>query len=706
MATAIVCYTVYSGWRSSVRVDHDVMTLATQTAAVVAKDVAVDLTDAVSAGNSMAGAISGLMGGGVLERKDVVALLKGVPEHYPDIFGSWMCEVPDAPQALKLTGSEGTNKVGLFTAYWTKGDNGGLDFSTWVTNTTDQWYAGPLSSGKSMISEPYVTNMGKLVTSVSVPVKVGDKIVGLAGVDVKLDDLASKFERIRPFKTGRVLLVASNSKWLVAPEKDLLSKVYADPGADALKASLADGQMRVVTGFADGRVRLIYPFTAHGMNKTWAAILDVPAETFTTPVVAEIRSTAIGGLILLLVSLGVIYAVSKFLVRRPLEAFEASVQQMASGRYDQPVSGTDRADEFGTLAKAMERFRHDLAEGRNAQAEQEKLRTSVESERERQSALEQAKAEDLRHFVVEVKSGFDALATGDLSVRMTAPLAPEFEPIRQNFNASVAALEETIGSVVHAVHTIRSGLGEISAASDDLARRTEQQAASLEETIAALNEVSGGVNDTAEGASHAHRTVQKARDDAEKGGRIVTEAIEAMTAIQGSSEKIGNIIGVIDEIAFQTNLLALNAGVEAARAGDAGKGFAVVAQEVRELAQRSAQAAREIKALVSTSSDQVKTGVDLVSASGKSLNDIAAYVVDMSTTIDNIAKSAREQAASLKEVTVAGSQMDQVTQQNAAMVEETSAAALSLTEETEMLANLVGRFKVGRAETSMPRRAA
>jgi methyl-accepting chemotaxis protein len=298
----------------------------------------------------------------------------------------------------------------------------------------------------------------------------------------------------------------------------------------------------------------------------------------------------------------------------------------------------------------------------------------------------------MAHAFEEISGGLDALSKGDLTVRI-GQVDHRYESIRNHFNSSVAALERAMRSVIGAVSTIRSGLAEISAASSDLSRRTEQQAASIEETIAALGDVTRGVNGTAEGAGRAQNASATALNRAERGGKIVGEAIAAMTAIQQSSEKIGNIIGVIDEIAFQTNLLALNAGVEAARAGEAGKGFAVVAQEVRELAQRSAAAAKEIKTLISTSSAQVDTGVKLVGASGMSLQEIMQQVVEMSATVTEIANSAREQAASLREVSAAGDQMDKITQQNAAMVEETTVAAQNLAQETAELEIMVQRFR-------------
>ncbi|WP_309643171.1 methyl-accepting chemotaxis protein, partial [Phenylobacterium sp.] len=236
-------------------------------------------------------------------------------------------------------------------------------------------------------------------------------------------------------------------------------------------------------------------------------------------------------------------------------------------------------------------------------------------------------------------------------------------------------------------------------------RRTEQQAASLEETAAALDEITATVRRTAEGATHARKVVETARSDAAEGADVVRRATSAMDEIEGSSKQIGQIIGVIDEIAFQTNLLALNAGVEAARAGEAGKGFAVVASEVRALAQRSAEAAKEIKALITASSDQVGVGVDLVAATGKALESIVTQVAEINGIVAEIAASAQEQATGLQQVNTAVNHMDQVTQQNAAMVEESTAASHALAHEAKELAVLVAQFRTG-TDDPLARRAA
>ncbi|APH73712.1 methyl-accepting chemotaxis protein [Aquibium oceanicum] len=302
-------------------------------------------------------------------------------------------------------------------------------------------------------------------------------------------------------------------------------------------------------------------------------------------------------------------------------------------------------------------------------------------------------------------SALNALAEGDLTQTLDEPFVPTMEKVRHDFNGATARLRDAMRRVVENAQGIASGSGEIRGAADDLSRRTEQQAASLEKTAAAIAEVTSAVAETSERAEEAARLVGQARGNAEKSGIVADKTVAAMERIENSSGKISSIIGIIDEIAFQTNLLALNAGVEAARAGEAGRGFAVVAQEVRELAQRSAGAAREIKQLIDASSEHVKTGVSLVGETGGVLQEIASQVQEISANVTAIVSSAREQATSLAEVNQAVTSIDKGTQQNAAMVEQSTAASKLLADEAEALRVLIAAFRLGDVRSSGSDRA-
>jgi len=320
--------------------------------------------------------------------------------------------------------------------------------------------------------------------------------------------------------------------------------------------------------------------------------------------------------------------------------------------------------------------------------------TALEHERAANEKERAEKAAEQAMVVRSLASGLKELSGGNLTPQIKEPFAGEYEQLRSDFNAAVTRLHDTVQQVLSSTSGISTGADEISQAADDLSKRTEQQAASLEETAAALEEITATVKKTAQNAKDATAIVTTAKVAAENGGRIVETAIQAMGAIEQSSKQITDIIGVIDEIAFQTNLLALNAGVEAARAGDAGKGFAVVASEVRALAQRSSEAAREIKTLIKASGEQVNSGVKLVGESGEALKKIVDQVVEVNALVTEMAQAAQQQSTGIEEVNVAVSQMDQVTQQNAAMVEQSTAASRNLATETNELSTLVSFFKV------------
>ncbi len=420
-----------------------------------------------------------------------------------------------------------------------------------------------------------------------------------------------------------------------------------------------------------------------------------------------------GGIISGLILIGAMaFAGIRVWIVRPLQRQLTTMGRLSAGDFDAEVEGIARRDEVGAIARAVAVFRDNGREKVRLEAETAKQRAQAEQERTRNEAqreeitrqAEEERAENEAHreeiarhgaFVVDsLATGLEKLSAGDLLFRLGTPFSADYEKLRADFNAALDKIQQTMSAIAATTQGVRSGSGEITQASDDLSRRTEQQAASLEQTAAALDQITATVRKTAENANDARATVSSAKADAERSGAVVGETVSAMSGIETSSRQIGNIIGVIDEIAFQTNLLALNAGVEAARAGEAGRGFAVVATEVRALAQRSADAAKEIKTLISASGQQVDSGVRLVGETGKALARIVEQVERLNVLVGDIAASAQEQATGLAQVNTAVNQMDQVTQQNAAMVEQSTAASHSLAAEAEALARLVGQFRL------------
>lgn len=422
------------------------------------------------------------------------------------------------------------------------------------------------------------------------------------------------------------------------------------------------------------------------------------AKAASTKLEDETRRSAIetglimaGGLILVIVT-G--YLATRRMIVRPAEGLSQSMLLLSEGRLDAVIEGEDRRDEIGTMARALAVFRRNAQKALSdeQQAAEDRARAADAREAERVAALGRAAALD--SAATSLGDAMRALSAGDLTVLITREFAPELERLRTDFNACVRQLAHTVGVVARTTEAIDGASREISESADHLSRRTGEQAAALEETAAALDEITVNVGHSSHRAGEARSAAATANASAAAAEDVVNRAVDAMQRIDRSSSEIASIIGVIDEIAFQTNLLALNAGVEAARAGEAGKGFAVVAQEVRELAQRSATAARDIKGLIGHSAREVETGVRLVGETGEALRAIEAHIRAINSHMDAIATASGEQSSGLQEVNRAVNSLDQVTQQNAAMAEEATAASLSLTQETERLRALVKAFRL------------
>ena len=415
-----------------------------------------------------------------------------------------------------------------------------------------------------------------------------------------------------------------------------------------------------------------------------------PQEVETLQVLAALGAASI------VVALGRLAWWLNSFVTAPIAALTQTMLKLERGDESAETPTLKRRDEIGELAEAVQAFKAGAVEKKRVDAEAVALRANAETAREgNEQAQREAIARERAVVAESIGAGLAKLADKDLTYRMSSDIPEAYSKLQLDFNAAIAQLEEAMRSVTDSTSAIRAGTAKISTASDDLSQRTEQQAAALEETAASLHEITSTVEKSAENANHARQVASVADEDAKKSAEVVRQAVAAMDGIAKSSRQISQIIGVIDEIAFQTNLLALNAGVEAARAGDAGRGFAVVASEVRALAQRAAAAAKEIKGLILASTTQVDQGVKLVAETGSSLGRIETQVAEINGVIAEIASGAKEQAIALAEVNSAIGQMDRVTQQNATMVEQSTAATHSLAQETSQLSDLIGRFQLG-----------
>jgi methyl-accepting chemotaxis protein len=424
----------------------------------------------------------------------------------------------------------------------------------------------------------------------------------------------------------------------------------------------------------------------------------------------------------LAIGTGIAFHIARNQISRPITRVTDTMTTLAAGEYGVEVPYSQRGDEIGDMARAVEVFKRNGLAVREMNAQEEALRSkSADLQSSIGMVVSAAAAGDFKQridkdygddnlnrfagsvneLVATVDNGISetrrviaSLAEGDLTQSMRGQFQGAFAELQQNVNNTLMTLQQTLQEVRGSTDAINGGTNELRTAADDLSRRTENQAASLEETSAALEEITATVKNSTERAQEASDMVGETKRSTEESGGVVRSAVEAMGRIEQASSEITQIINVIDEIAFQTNLLALNAGVEAARAGDAGRGFAVVAQEVRELAQRAASAAKDIKGLIHKSGQEVATGVELVQKTGKALSDIETRVVRINDYVHAIATAAREQSTGLQEINTAVNQMDQVTQQNAAMVEETTAATHKLSGEADNLTRLISHFKL------------
>ncbi|GEO83877.1 MULTISPECIES: methyl-accepting chemotaxis protein [Alphaproteobacteria] len=641
---------------------------------------------------------------GSATRDNIIALMTTTLKGYPGALGlstGWEPNAFDGKDA-DYVDKPTHDATGRFVPYVYRA---GSEIKTEVMVDYDKPGAGdfyqlPVKTGKTVLMEPYVYPVdGKdvLMTTLSIPIQDNGKTVAYVGADIDLNKTAADLAAKHPLGNGYIALLSSADAFVSYPDKAMMGKSLKDSGVDAKaweSAVKSPGEARTIIQ-PDGTEHLavavpITPFE----GTVWNVVVSVPSATVFAALSHVVWNSVlvIGLATLLLVVAG--WVLARGFIGRINRVIDQTTQ-IADGRLDVELTDRERSDELGDLSRSLQILLENNRRKVQLENEAEAHRAQEELERIERSNGHAAREEEVRFVVSELGNGLARLSKGDMTVRLDKPFNGAFDAIRSNFNESVEALQAAMLSFSDNATTIQNGSNEIRSAADDLAHRTEQQAASVEETAAALAEITRSVHESTQRAEDAGAQVNRTKEGAERSGEVVSAAVDAMSAIEQSSQSISNIIGVIDEIAFQTNLLALNAGVEAARAGEAGKGFAVVAQEVRELAQRSANAAKEIKALITASGEQVKHGVSLVGQTGEALRAIVTEVQQINTNVQAIVLAARDQSTGLSEINSAVNIMDQGTQKNAAMVEETNAASHTLVSEVSALSARLAQFNLG-----------
>ena len=577
-----------------------------------------------------------------------------------------------------------------------------------ATITEGQWQSTPLSTAYSnavaqapdqgltfVDYSPYAPGTQPLTAFIGRSVIVGDEVKGAFIVALPTARIAEIMSnRTGLGRTGETVLLLSDGTLLTdshLSENNDIGIAGVDATAfsalstqEVLSADAADYQnMTADAAFAK----------VDFLNSNWVVAALVDHKEAGAAVTSMRNLVLIVALLLLGAALASALLFSRTLTK-PILALVTNMRALSEGRTDFDIDNADRKDEIGDMVRSVAIFKEATIEKERLEREADENRTASERDAAERAATKADEAQQVQLAVDALANGLTRLSEGDLSVRLDEPFMDSLDRLRVDFNMSVERLNSTLTQIRGTAGSIDGNANEMRAAADDLSRRTEQQAASLEETSAALEEITSTVQEASERAAEAAEMANTAKGDADRSSAVVADAVAAMEGIEKASSEISSIIGVIDEIAFQTNLLALNAGVEAARAGEAGKGFAVVAQEVRELAQRAASAASEIKQLITKSGQEVSSGVGLVRETGQALEEISRHVTEINDRIGTVATAAKEQLSGVQEVNSAVVQMDQMTQQNAAMVEQTNAVTHQLADDVGKLSSMVSEFQL------------
>ena len=687
-----------------------------------------------------AAVIEGLIDGAA-DRDEIGRVVTRALQSRPSVVGMTAAFEADAVDGLDemFTGHAYSDATGRMVPYFTQADGKvsveQLDMSPEAG--TEGWYDLPMREDRTILTPPYtypINGVDVLMTTISAVVHKDGKPAGIVTSDLTLDTIAGVIGQLKPFEVGSVLLVSNDDTWIAHPDPALVGQKLAPEISGALlNTALMEKGMTYVNETGVNTFVVTTPLKFAGVADQWTMVMTVPAATIYAGVDA-MRNMALVVAAILLVGVLVLVWFGAGILARPIRRMTDLMGVLAQGQYDIDVPHRGQKDEIGGMARAVEVFRENgLRISQMTEAEAARIIADQQARQAMMSELQlafgevvdaavsgdfskrvdatfpdaelnslagsvNALVETVDLGVSETGKVLEALARTDLTLRMEGDYKGAFAMLQTSTNTVAETLSEVVTGLKTTSRALKTATGEILEGTNDLSERTTKQAATIEETSAAMEQLATTVLQNADRARDANAIAQSVSNTAEEGGVVMGKATEAMERITSSSSKISNIIGLIDDIAFQTNLLALNASVEAARAGDAGKGFAVVAVEVRRLAQSAASASAEVKALIETSAGEVGAGTRLVAEAAAKLEAMLEAAKSNSSLMEGIARDSREQASAIEEVTVAVRQMDEMTQHNAALVEQTNAAIEQTEAQASELDKIVAVFRTDAAE--------
>jgi methyl-accepting chemotaxis protein len=673
--------------------------LFVETLASNADTIAQSIGGVTQETSMLAASVSGLVSSHVIDRDalgDMVA--HALEMKRANVVGHTLAFEPNALDGhdASFVSHKYSDSTGRFVPYFFFKPDGSTGVDKLVMTPeagTGSWYDQPLHDNKTVVTAPYlypINGENVLMSTISVPVRRAGKAIGIVTTDLQLTSLNSAIASLKPLGTGKVGLIGTGNIWVANSDTALVGKPVDAETAAFIAGKDSSG--RFITGangapWFEAASFISIPDT----DAKWVVIGMVPRATLVQKASVTRNRMLVGAILSFALTMACIWFQAQSL-SKPIHEMTRRMRGLADGDIQSPVPGLDRGDEIGDMAKAVEVFRDNAQERLRLEADIKASEAQQEQERVARERKAAKDAADIKFAVDSLASALARLADGDVSYQIHDTFVSGLDDVRNDFNNSTEQLQATLREVATNARSIAVGSDEIKAAVDDLARRTEQQAANTEETAAALEQITTTVKNSTSRALEAGERIHLAQSSAEKSRQNMIRTVEAMREIEKSSTEISNIISVINEIAFQTNILALNAGIEAARAGNAGLGFAVVAQEVRDLAQRSADAAKGIRTIISTSIQQIGNGVQLVNSSNQELDSIVADVQEINQHMTSIVQASEEQSTSLQQINIAMGQVDQDTQKNVAMAEEITATTHTLASGGAALIRMLERF--------------